>query len=73
MTLAPDRQILLRKCPIPGNGSISNSSIKVRSEFRPSLVEAYNSNNFRISQFHQHFMSSFCAKILLAKNYEPKL
>ncbi len=23
-------------------------------------------------QFHQHFMSSFCAKILLPKNYKPK-
>jgi hypothetical protein len=25
------------------------------------------------SQFHQHFMSTFCAKILLPKNYKPKL
>ncbi len=24
-------------------------------------------------QFHQHFMSSFCAKILSPKNYKPKL
>jgi len=24
-------------------------------------------------QFHQHFMSSFCAKILLPRNYKPKL
>jgi hypothetical protein len=24
-------------------------------------------------QFHQHFISSFCAKILLPKNYKPKL
>jgi hypothetical protein len=24
-------------------------------------------------QFHQHFMSSFCTKILLPKNYKPKL
>jgi len=24
-------------------------------------------------QFHQHFMSSLCAKILLPKNYKPKL
>jgi hypothetical protein len=24
-------------------------------------------------QFHQHFMSSFCAKTLSPKNYKPKL
>jgi len=24
-------------------------------------------------QFHQHFKSSFCAKIILPKNYKPKL
>jgi hypothetical protein len=24
-------------------------------------------------QFHQHFMSSFCAKILSPKNYKPKM
>ncbi len=24
-------------------------------------------------QFHQHFMSSFCAKLLSPKNYKPKL
>ncbi len=52
----------------------SNNDDDVRSsKTQLFIVTAWNTWNSNYSQFHQHFLSSFCADILVPKNYKAKL
>jgi hypothetical protein len=49
----------------------SNNHDRLQKRFVLVISSAGHAVNW--CPFHQHFMSSFCAKILLPKNYKPKL
>ncbi len=52
---------------------VEESKILVEELGKTFLKLIYEWDTNPRCQFHQHFMSSFCAKILSPKNYKPKL
>jgi hypothetical protein len=67
----------LLECPhcdeMPGNDDAPNLRLHIFHHYKEHWAERVRPGNPYMCQFHQHFTSSFCAKILLPKNYKPKL